>query len=78
MEAVKNCPICGSLDIRLREGVLRLRIVPVVGGGPGEDRAFLVFKCLACGRGFDEIEAQEGPPSLSGLRALDRHHEMKA
>ena len=63
MEDVKNCPFCGGSDIRLREGVLRLRIVPVVGGGPGEERSYLVYRCLACGRAFDETEkeAGEGP-----------------
>jgi hypothetical protein len=62
MEDAKNCPFCGSSDIRLREGMLRDRTVPMVGDGPYEDRAFLVFRCLACGRGFDEteIEAEEG------------------
>lgn len=59
METDKRCPFCASPDVRLREGMLRVRVVPVAGGGPSEDRAFLVFRCLGCGRGFDEIEAEE-------------------
>ena len=61
MDKDKRCPFCASPDVRLREGMLRVRTVPVVGEGPWEDRAFLVFRCLACGRGFDEVEAGEGP-----------------
>lgn len=63
METDTHCPFCASPDVRLREGVLRVRTVPGVGGGPYEDRAFLVFRCLTCGRAFDEteIEAGEGP-----------------
>jgi len=46
--------------------------MPVVGGGVGEDKNFLVFRCLACGRGFDEIEAQEGlEPKLDGGPSFD-------
>lgn len=52
METGKICPFCGGSDIRLREGMLRVRIMPVVGGGPSEDRAFLVFRCLTCGAGL--------------------------
>lgn len=60
METIRTCPFCGSPNVRLREGMLRVRTVPVVGGGPGEDRAFLVFSCLGCGRGFDETEIEAG------------------
>lgn len=68
METDKRCPFCASTDVRLREGMLRVRVVPVVDGGPYEDRAFLVFKCLTCGRAFDEIEAGEGQ-DLTGRKS---------
>ena len=49
--------------IRLQEGMLRIRVMPV-GTGPGVDRTFLVYRCLNCGRSFDKIEAEEGPEPL--------------
>ena len=61
MEAKKTCPFCGSSNIRLREGILRVRIMPVVGGGPGIERTFPLYRCLACGRSFDGTETGEGP-----------------
>ena len=63
MATEKTCPFCGGSDIRLREGMLRVRTVPAVGGGPGIERSYLVYRCLACGRAFDETEkeAGEGP-----------------
>jgi DNA-directed RNA polymerase subunit RPC12/RpoP len=60
METDKRCPYCASPNVRLRDGVLRLRIVPVVGGGPGIERSYLVYCCPACGRDFDETEIQAG------------------
>jgi len=64
MESKKTCPFCGSTMIRLQEGMLRIRVMPVIGGGPGVDRTFLVYRCLNCGRSFDKIEAEEGPEPL--------------
>ena len=61
MATEKTCPFCGGSDISLREGMLRVRTVPAVGGGPGIERSYLVYRCLACGRGFDETEAGEAP-----------------
>jgi hypothetical protein len=66
METDKRCPFCASPNVRLRDGMLRVRTVPVVGGGPGEDRTFLVFRCLACGRGFDETEIEAGKLNSPG------------
>lgn len=56
METDKRCPFCMSASVRLWDTVLRVRTVPVV-GGPGEDRNYLVFRCLTCGQNLDEIEA---------------------
>jgi transposase-like protein len=64
-ETDERCPFCASPNVHLREGMLRVRTVPVV-GGPGEDRAFLVFRCLGCGRAFDETETEAGE-GLEGL-----------
>jgi hypothetical protein len=63
METDKSCPFCKSPSVRLWDGVLRVRTVSEVGGGPGEDRACLVFRCLTRGRGFEETEmaTEEGP-----------------
>jgi hypothetical protein len=58
MEAEKSCLFCGSSRIRQREGIIRIRVMPVVGGGPGVERTFPIYHCLACGRSFDEIEAK--------------------
>jgi DNA-directed RNA polymerase subunit RPC12/RpoP len=66
METNTRCPFCDSPDVRLREAMLRVRVVPVVGGGPWEDRAFLVFRCLTCGRGFDETEIEAGYSPTNG------------
>jgi len=60
MEDKKTCPYCGSSNIRLREGIVRARTVPVEGGGPGVERTYPLYHCLSCGLGFDESEAGEG------------------
>jgi DNA-directed RNA polymerase subunit RPC12/RpoP len=60
MDKDMRCPFCGSPSVRLWEGVLRVRTVPAVGGGPGIERSYLVYRCLACGRGFDETEIEAG------------------
>jgi len=57
----KSCPFCGSLGVRLEDGMLRARTMPVDVGEPDEEEGCLVYRCLSCGRSFDEIEAQEGP-----------------
>jgi len=59
METAKRCPYCTSLRIKLEEGMFRIRVIPVVTDGPGEERKFPVYRCLHCGRSFDEIEAGE-------------------
>ena len=63
METDKTCFFCGSSNIRLREGIIRARIVPGPDGGPGIEGAYPIYRCLACGRSFDEIEAGEGQES---------------
>ncbi len=65
MDDKLSCPFCGSFNIRLREGLLRVRIMPEDDGEPDEARGYLVYRCLACGRGFDEIEAEGPAPGLS-------------
>lgn len=56
----KACPFCGSPRVRLEEAILRARVMPGDDGEPDEEGSCLVYRCLACGRGFDEIEAGEG------------------
>ncbi len=34
-------------------------------GGPGVERKCPVFRCMACGRSFDEVEAEEAAEERS-------------
>jgi len=56
----KSCPFCGSPRFRLEDGMLRVCAMPIDAGEPDEEGSCLVYRCLLCGRAFDEIEAQEG------------------
>jgi len=61
-----SCPYCGSPEVRLWEAVLTIRIVDRPEGGPGVKRKCPVYRCLACGRSFDEVEAQESQEPEEG------------
>ncbi len=39
--------------------MLKVRVMPGDDGEPDEEDGYLVYRCLACGRGFDETEAGE-------------------
>ena len=55
------CPYCGSPQLQLLEARHTVRIVSRPEGGPGKEKKCAVFRCFACGRTFDEVEAGEGP-----------------
>jgi len=61
MEMDKRCPYCRSTRFRLEDGILRARVMPGDDGELDEEEGCLVYRCLSCGRGFDEIEAHGGP-----------------
>ena len=44
--------------------MLRVCVMPIDAGEPDEEEGCLVYRCLSCGRGFDEIEAGRGLPPL--------------
>jgi len=56
-----SCPYCRSSEVRLWEAVLTIRIVERPEGGQWVERKCPVYRCHACGRTFDEVEAGEGP-----------------
>jgi hypothetical protein len=53
------CPYCRSARIRLLDARITIRIVPWPEGGPGREKKCQVYRCLDCGREFDEVEAEE-------------------
>lgn len=61
MDPQLSCLYCGSPQARLGEAVITVRLVGRPEGGPGRERKCQVFRCLDCGRSFDEVEAGEGP-----------------
>lgn len=70
MEKRSPCPYCGSSRIRLLEARITVRIVEVSEGGPWVERKYPVYRCLACGHSFDEIESEEGQ-AADGRALLD-------
>ena len=61
MDEKTKCPFCGSPKARLWEALYTVRIVTPPEGGRGTWRRCPVFRCMECGRTFDEVEAAEGP-----------------
>jgi uncharacterized Zn finger protein len=59
MDGKLSCPYCGSPQVRLWEAVITVRFVERPKGGPGKERLCPVYRCLDCGRTFDEVEAEE-------------------
>jgi len=63
---------CGSSAARLMEARYAVRIVERPEGSPGRERKCQVYRCLSCGRSFDELEAGEGPePEKNGEPSYD-------
>ena len=63
-----SCPYCESPQVRLWEAVITVRIVERPEGGQWAERKCPVYRCLACGHNFDEIEAEKGPEPEEGGR----------
>ena len=55
-----SCPYCEGSRLLLLEARYTVRIVSRPEGGPGKEKKCAVFRCFACGRTFDEVEAGEG------------------
>jgi len=59
MDDKLSCPYCGSLNVRLLETIFTVRLVERPEGGPLIERKCPLYRCMKCGRSFDEIEADE-------------------
>ena len=67
MDDKLSCPYCGSAQVRLLEAIITIRLVEPPEGGPGIERICPLYRCIACGRSFDEIEAEDlGSPDSCG------------
>jgi DNA-directed RNA polymerase subunit RPC12/RpoP len=64
-----KCIYCGSYEALPFEGMARIRIIPGAPREPGRARSFIVYRCLYCGRTFDEgkLEGMERPGEGPGL-----------
>ena len=56
-----SCPYCSSPSVRLLEAMFTVRPVERPKGGGFVERKCPVYRCLACGHDFDDVEAKEGP-----------------
>ena len=63
MDEKITCPYCGALEVRPLDGIITLRLIERREGGPPEERECPLYRCLSCGRSFDEIEGGGGPDS---------------
>jgi hypothetical protein len=63
MDDKLSFPYCRSPKVRRLDAIYTVRIVARPEGGPGKEKKCAVYRCLACGRSFDEIEAEESPGS---------------
>lgn len=67
-----NCPYCTSTSVRLLEAMLTVRLLEQPEGGGFVERKFPIFRCLACGRQFSEMEGEEGSePDADGEPSFD-------
>jgi DNA-directed RNA polymerase subunit RPC12/RpoP len=72
MDDKLSCPYCGSSQVRRLDAMITVRLVERPEGGPARERRCRVYRCLACGHSFDEIEAEEGPePEEDGGPSFD-------
>lgn len=65
MDDKLSCPYCRSAQVRLWEAVITVRLMTPTEGGPGVERKCPVFRCVACGRTFDEVKAEEAAEERS-------------
>ena len=57
---VLSSPYCASTSLRLLDAMLTVRLVERPEGGGFVERRCAFYRCLACGRQFDEMEGEEG------------------
>ncbi len=61
-----SCPYCATLSFRLMEAMVTIRFIERSEDGPARERKCAVYRCLACGQTFDEMEAGDGPMADAG------------
>jgi DNA-directed RNA polymerase subunit RPC12/RpoP len=54
-----SCPYCASPSVRLLEATFTVRLVERSEGGGFVERKCPYYRCLDCGRTFDEVEGEE-------------------
>jgi hypothetical protein len=66
------CPFCASPSLRLLDAMFTVRLVERPEGGGFVERKCAIYRCLACGRQFDEVEGEEGSePEADGWPSYD-------
>jgi DNA-directed RNA polymerase subunit RPC12/RpoP len=60
MDEKINCRYCASHSIRLLDALFTIRLVERPEGGGFVERKCAIYRCLVCGRQFNEVEGEEG------------------
>jgi hypothetical protein len=55
-----SCPYCASPSVRLLEAMITVRVEERPEGGGFVERKCPIYRCLDCGREFNDIEGDEG------------------
>ena len=58
-----SCPFCASTSVRLLDAMFAIRIVERPEGGGFVERKCPFYRCLNCGREFNDIEGAEDSES---------------